>query len=248
VSLVIATGAEPQVTAVIAKRRSSKALPVTESRRPSLKAMRPPARIDATTDPGHPDRTQRMRQLRAAALEIKVQANIELLVKAAEDALRANDVVGAANNLRLALSHRDDPHLRKKYEEIDARARVVRFEKNMAPARAAERDERWADAAVFLLRAHEARPDADVAARAANALRLSGGDVERAIALAEQAVAFDARNVAYQLTLGEVYLAASRFASAEETSTIVQELAPKDPRGRELAAEIARKRRPASKR
>jgi Tetratricopeptide repeat len=185
--------------------------------------------------------SSKMRQLRTAAMEIKVQANIELLAKAADDALRANDVVGAANNLRLALSHREDPHLRKKYEEIDARARVVRFEKNIAPARAAEREQRWADAAVFLVRAHEARPDADVAARAANALRLSGGNLRRAIALAEQAIALDGKSVAHHITLTEAYLAANRLTSAEEALAIALELAPKDVRAREIAAEIARR-------
>ncbi|MDF2691742.1 MAG: hypothetical protein K0S65_125 [Labilithrix sp.] len=185
--------------------------------------------------------SSKMRQLRGAAMEIKVQANIELLVKAADDALRANDVVGAANNLRLALSHREDPHLRKKYEEIDARSRVVRFDKNIAPARAAEREQRWADAAVFLVRAYEARPDADVAARAANALRLSGGDLQRAIALAEQAVALDGKNVAHYIALAEAYLAAKRLTSAEDALALVLELAPKDVRGREIAAEIARR-------
>ena len=132
-------------------------------------------------------------------------------MKAADDALRANDVITAANNYRLALSYREDPLLREKYEDTDARARVIRFEKNITLARAAERAERWSDAATFFGRAYEARPDADVAARAGHALRMSGGDLERAALLAEHAVALDAKNLAYHVTLTEIYLAANRL-------------------------------------
>ncbi len=209
-------------------------------RAPASQDLEPPP-SSANLARGMTATPERIRQLKAAAMEIKAQANIEILVKAAEDALRANDVVGAANNYRLALSHRDDPHLRMKFEEVDGRARIVRSEKNMTLAQAAEREQRWAEAAMFLERAHEARPDADVAARAATALRLSGGNLARAATLAEQAVALDAKNVAHRIALGEIYLAAKRMSAAEEACADAAQLAPKDARVKELAAAIAKK-------
>jgi DnaJ-domain-containing protein 1 len=186
---------------------------------------------------------ERTARFRAAALEVRVQAHIDLLVKAAEDALKSNDLAGAANNYRLALSHRDDPHLRIKFEEIDARARIVRFEKNIGPARAAEKEERWAEAAVFFERAYEAKPDADVAASAANAIRRSAGDLRRAVTLAEHAASRDAKNVGHQIVLAEVYLAANKWPAAEEASARAAALAPKDARTKELAALVASRKK-----
>ena len=223
-----------QVSGIVAKRRSSRGL---RAAAPLLSP--PPEPVPEPTPVAAAPAPDRMRRLRAAAGEIKAQANINLLVKAAEDALRANDVVTAANNYRLALSYREDPLLREKYEDTDARARAIRFEKNITLARAAERAERWSDAATFFGRAYEARPDADVAARAGHALRMSGGDLERAAALAEHAVALDAKNLANHITLTEIYIAANRLAAAEAASSRALELAPKDARLKELAAMIA---------
>ena len=177
----------------------------------------------------------------AAASEIKAQANIELLVKAAEDALHANDFIAAANNYRLALSHREDPMLRMKFVEVDSRARVLRFDKNIGPARAAEREQRWADAAHFYERAYEARPDAEVAARAAHALRIASGDLSRAATLARQAVSLDGNNIAHHITLVEVLIGAKRFAEADDAAASALSLAPKDARLKELSAAIAKK-------
>jgi len=182
---------------------------------------------------------ERARRLRTAAMELKVQANVDNLVKAADDALKANDIVGAGNNLRLALSHREDAAIRRRLEELDSRSRILRFEKNILPARAAERDQRWADAAILFTRAYEARPDADVAWRAANALHKSGGDLKRSAVLGEHAVSLDPKNLAYRLTLGEIYLAADRLTRAEEVAEEARELAPKDARVKDLATAIA---------
>jgi tetratricopeptide (TPR) repeat protein len=230
---------EPQQTGVVTRRRSSRAIPAA----PPVQAAPQPEAISVVLEKS----PERMRQLTAAAKEIKVQANIELLVKAAEDALRASDLVTAANNYRLALSFREDPYLREKYEDTDRRGRMVRFEKNIVPARMAERQERWADAAVFFTRAYEARPDAEAAARAGHALRLSGGDLTRAIQLAEHAVALEAKNVAHHITLAEIYVAANRMTSAEAALASALELAPKDTRAKELSAAIAQKAKTSAK-
>ncbi len=183
----------------------------------------------------------RAADLRAGMLAARTQARVEMLVKAGEDALAAGDLIGAANNYRLALEHREDLRLRFIYEDLDARARTMRFEKNMSAARLAEAEQRWADAAVFLERAHQAKPDCDVAHRAAMAIRQEGGDLPRALGLAEDAVRLAPRNPQYRLTLAALCLAAKRGERAREECEEARKLAPKDDHIQSLAREIARK-------
>ncbi|OJY24576.1 MAG: hypothetical protein BGO98_16885 [Myxococcales bacterium 68-20] len=240
------------------RRRSSKGLRAVEAPPPvaspsvvpppdASRSVAPPpiapsvASSSVVASPAKTLGPERMRQLRAAMGEIEAQRKVDLLVTAAEEALRTNDVVTAANNYRLALSYREDPRLREKYEACDGRARVLRFEKNVTAARAAARDARWSDAAVFFARAHEARPDADMAARAGHALRMSGGDLTEAAALAERAVALDAKCIAHRITLAEIYVAANRLGAAEATTSRALVLAPRDTRLKELAAMIAQR-------
>ena len=53
---------------------------------------------------------------------------------------------------------------------------------------------------------------------------LQGGQVDKAVALAEQAVAADGRNPAYRLLLGNAYLRAGRFDSARAAYDDAMEL------------------------
>lgn len=164
-----------------------------------------------------------------------------MLVKAGDEAMAADDIIGAANNYRLALEHREDRRLRFIFEDLDARAKTLRFEKHMTTARGAERDERWADAAIALQRANDAKPDGDVAARAATALRRSGGDLARATKLAEQAVAAAPRNAHYRLALAAIHLANNKTDRAREESETARKLAPKDDDIAAMATEIEKK-------
>jgi tetratricopeptide (TPR) repeat protein len=186
---------------------------------------------------------ERQRRLNDAARELGVQARVELFLLGAEEALKVDDAIGAANNYRLALQLREDPYVRAKLDGVDEVARKRRFERSITRARAAERDERWADAAENLARAHEARPDASLADRAAHALRVGRGDLVRAAALAEQAVSLDPSNGAYQSTLGEIYLEANLLARAEAAAGAALELAPGDARAKQLAALIAKRKK-----
>jgi curved DNA-binding protein CbpA len=242
-----APAAKPSRKMSRAMKAASRELAKAAEQAPVIINLPPPSAPKPPPSSGPVSSAERTRNLRAAAMEIKAQGHIEALVKAAEDAQRANDFVAAANNYRLALSHRDDPYLRTKLEEVDAKARVIRFEKNIGPARAAERDQRWADAATFLVRAFDAMPDADVGGRAARALLASGGDLAKAASLAEQAVALDKKNVGYRITLAEVHLAANKIARAEEVLEDARAIAPKDARVKELAAMIAQRTKAKSK-
>ncbi len=183
----------------------------------------------------------RASDLRAGMLAAHTQARVDMLVKAGEEAMAANDIVTAANNYRLALDHREDLRLRFIYEDLDARSRQLRFDKHITAAKAAEREQRWADAAIFLQRANEATPDCDVAARAATALRLSDGDLQKAFVLAEQAVTIAPRNPEYRLGLAVVCLLTKRSERAKEEAEEARRLAPKDEAIQARARDIAKK-------
>jgi thioredoxin-like negative regulator of GroEL len=86
----------------------------------------------------------------------------------------------------------------------------------------------------------QARPDCDVAWRAAKALLQSGGVLERATSLAEQAVALAPRNAEYRLTLAEIHLGAKRPKRAQEECAAASRLAPKDGRIATLSEAIAK--------
>lgn len=221
-------------------RRTSKTLRADAragSESPSPMSKPPPA-SEALGSPRRKsvERIQRVN----AAKEIRIQARVDLFVSAAEAALKANDVVSAANNYRLALQDRDDPILRFKLEELDSKSKTLRYERSALRARAAEKEQRWSEAASLYASAHEARPDAAMAERAAHALRLSHGDLQRAMTLAERAVTMAPQNLEYRLTLAEVCLAANKTERAGEESKYLVDRFPKDARVKDLATRIAK--------
>ncbi len=180
-----------------------------------------------------------MKRLRGA----EVQRRVDMFVAAADEALKANDVISAANNYRLALQSAEDPAIRSKLAMVDEMAKERRFEICIVRARAAERDQRWADAAVDYVKAHSARPGAESAALAAYALRMSDGDMNVATSLAELAVSKEPRNGAYRAILGEVYMGARLLERAAAESDVASSLAPDDARVKRLAAAVKRFRK-----
>jgi tetratricopeptide (TPR) repeat protein len=183
-----------------------------------------------------------LRRVYEAAQQIESQRHVEVFLRAAEEALAVDDVIGAANNYRLALQSHDDPWIRRKLDDIEDQAKNRRNELNLTRARAAERDRRWSDAATFYAKAHDARPAAPLAERAAFALRMSDGDLERAIELAQYAVGIDPKNAGYRTTLGEVFLAAGEIKQAVAESARALELAPSDARAKDLAAVLKKRK------
>ena len=152
------------------------------------------------------------------------------------------DVIGASNNYRLALEHRDDPYLRAKLDDVDRLAKSVRFDRHLNRAKNAEKERQWADAAEHFERAFECKRDAAVAERLAASLHLGGGDGAKALSFAEQAVAMRGGNADYRITLAEILFAAGEVDRATEQIEKAVELAPKDARAKELAKVIAKKR------
>lgn len=220
------------------RRRSTKSLrrvSLPKQAAAAAPAPPPPTKPDPAIEEAN---TRRIQKLREAAKEIKVQANIDLLVTSADEALAAGDVVKAANDLRLALSYRADPHLQAKYEKIDARSKTLRFDRDVTAGEGAERQERWNTAAAMFTRAFEARADAAIAARAANAIRRAAGDLEQAKKLALRAVDMDRRNVHHRMILIEVLIESRAWENAREAIDEALEVAPKDARLKELASKL----------
>ncbi len=171
------------------------------------------------------------------------QERVLVFVRAAEEALDRHDFVAAANNYRLAVQVSDDPALRIALEETDAKARVRVRETSLSAARSAEQAGRWAEAGEKYAKAHAAQPAAAVAERAANAMRLAGGDLRAAARLAEQAVLAEPTNAAYRVTLGEIYFDAGLLARAAGESARATALAPSDARVSAFAKLVAKGKR-----
>lgn len=182
------------------------------------------------------------RRLNAAAQRLGIQRRVELFVQAAEEAMKVDDVIGAANNYRLALEVSEDPFIRRKLEDIDELAKTRRRELSLARARAAERDKRWSDAALHYGKANDARPAAPLAERAAHALWMSNGDLDVATRLGKSAVAMDPKNAGYRVTLAEIYVASDDVEHAAEQVDEALELDRGNARAKELSALVRKKK------
>jgi tetratricopeptide (TPR) repeat protein len=181
------------------------------------------------------------RRLNAAAQRLGIQRRVELFVQAAEEAMKVDDVIGAANNYRLALEVSEDPFIRRKLEDVDELAKTRRRELSLARARAAERDKRWSDAALHYGKANDARPAAPLAERAAHALWMSDGDLEVATRLGKSAVAMDPKNAAYRVTLAEIYVATDNVEQAGQQVDEALDLDRGNARAKELSALVRKK-------
>jgi tetratricopeptide (TPR) repeat protein len=222
---------EPAVTA---KRSTRKMKAVRPRSDPALRATDPAQQAASPAD------LALFRFYRARKRD-SVRRRVAVFVKAADDAVQRNDLVTAASHYRMALQNDDDPIVAAKLAAIRGASDERLYGVAIARARLAEKDGRWAEAATFFTQANAARPDPSTAERAANALRLSGGDLHHAVQLAEQATLAEPANPDYRVTLGEVCMAAKlvKRAAAEVERALVIE--PSNARAKALAASLALK-------
>jgi tetratricopeptide (TPR) repeat protein len=169
-----------------------------------------------------------------------VKEHVDVFVRAATEALERDDVVSAANHYRLALQCSDDPALKAALEETDAKARKRVRETSLSGAREAERAGRWGEAGAKYAKAHAVHAEAWIAERAANAIRLDGGDLRRAAQLAEQAVLAEPHNAAYRVTLGEVYHDAGLVSRAAGEAGRAMAIDPEDLRAKALSKKVGK--------
>jgi len=169
--------------------------------------------------------------------------HVAVFVRAAQDALARDDLVGAANNYRLAVQVTDDPAIHAAFNEVETKARARIHDASVAQAKAAESAGRWGEAGQKYARAFEIRAQAWVAERAANAMRLDGKELKKAAHFAEQAVLAEPQNAQYRVTLGEVYCDAGLMNRAVGESGRATALAPNDARVMALASRVANVKR-----
>jgi hypothetical protein len=238
VAPVISRPASPPVAPVISRPAAAPMAPPVS--RPAPLAAPPSAPVTAPSSASSPESGPRSVGQKDRRLP---QERALVFVHAAEEALDRHDFVAAANSYRLAVQCSDDPALKVALAETDAKARRRVRETSLAGASAAEQAGRWGEAAAKYAKAHAVHPEPWVAERAANAMRLDGGDLRAAARLAEQAVLAEPGNAGYRVTLGEIYFDAGLLARAAGESARAIALAPGDVRAATLAKLVAKGKR-----
>jgi tetratricopeptide (TPR) repeat protein len=208
-------------------------LPGRPRPRPPEKAPPPPPRRPS-------GRLRSLLSQRVEKAERAARQHASVFVLAAEEALAKNDFVASEAHYKLALAVCDAPDIRAALEAVEGKARAKKLETNLPRAEKAEREQRWADAVTYYTKAYSALPEPRVAERLANALRLEGSDLRRAVKHAEEAVLAEPRSAAFRVTLAEVYahVGLNRRARAEAERAL--SLSPKEGRAAALIAKLGR--------
>jgi tetratricopeptide (TPR) repeat protein len=155
--------------------------------------------------------------------------------------MRRDDLVTAAHQYRLALQNTDDPMIRAKLGAIEAASRERLHARHVSRAHAAEKAERWEEAATYYALANEMCPEPTMADRAARAILMARGNVGRAIDLADQAVRAVPSSVAYRVTLGQACLAAGLPQRAASEAKHALSLEPGNALAKALAEAAAKR-------
>lgn len=149
--------------------------------------------------------------------------------EAAETAIKNNDLVSAANSLRIATSLApEDEGLRARLEEIQLKANTTLAETYLDQAKYEEQSKRFLEAAVSYERALRGQPTAIIYERAAFCLLEGNGDLKRAGDHARKAVSLAPKAAGPRLTLAKIYLQAGMKESALVEFERASQLAPHD--------------------
>lgn len=158
------------------------------------------------------------------------QAQIDKYLMAARQAVVDNDPVAAANAYRVASALLpDDEELKHKAEEAQSAADHILYDSYLKQADYEEKNAQWGDAARSWSKVAKTRPDNAMAhERAANALVKANGNLHEAAKLALKAVALEPKNLAFKLTLANVYMAADLLLNARRELEAALALSPGD--------------------
>lgn len=156
------------------------------------------------------------------------QTQIDKYVHMANESEAKNDVVAAANALRVALtfgSH--DAALKARSDELSARADAVLAETYERQAVYEERSENWGEAARSWAKVAKARPEsAKAQERAAFCMLKAGTDLHDAAVLVQKAIALQPKNADFKITLANVYLSAGLMLNAKRELEAAAQLSP----------------------
>jgi curved DNA-binding protein CbpA len=148
----------------------------------------------------------------------------------AATALKAGDVVAAANAYRVAVTLAPgDAGLARVAQETQAKADVVLGETYAKQADYEERNGQWAEASRSWSRVCKGRPDdAQAHEKAASALLMANLDLVEASRLAKRACDLEPERSAFRVTLAKIYVAAGFGQSARRELETAARLAPRD--------------------
>jgi curved DNA-binding protein CbpA len=149
--------------------------------------------------------------------------------EAAEAAIKNNDLISAANSLRIATSLAPgDEELRARLDEIQQQANTTLAETYLDQAKYEEQSKRFLEAAASYERALRGKPTAIIYERAAHCLLEGNGDLKRAGDHARKAVSLAPKAAEPRITLAKIYLQAGMKESALVEFERAIQLAPHD--------------------
>ena len=176
---------------------------------------------------------QRMQQAR--------EQQREHYIALAKEASARNDLVAAANALRIACSLAPmNLELAGDLAELERRAAAGMWEANVQRAKDAAVEGRFAEASEAYERAAQGQPNPAFYERAAYYALEAGGDLRRASQLAKQAVSLAPNSARCRLTLAQVYAAANLRESALAELERARALEPDQPIIKEWIARVKR--------
>ncbi len=162
-------------------------------------------------------------------------------VQLAHEAEQRNDLVAAANALRVACSlSPDNLELKGDLQELERRAAAGLWEAYLERAKYAAVEGRLAEAAEAYERAAIGHPNASLYERAAYYVLEANGDLRHAAKLGKQAVTMAPNSARNRLTLAQVYAAANLRESALAELERARALEPDQPIIKEWIARVKR--------
>jgi tetratricopeptide (TPR) repeat protein len=212
--------------------------PAPSSGAPRAPSMAPPPTSDRVE--GRDSAIKGLQQsLRSSAISASRVDPVVALLKRAQDAERAGDMLSAASALQSALAlDSNRPEIQQQYERVSkavTRNLADNYEKQ---ARYEEKMGKWAAAAMSWDRVSEGRPnDVNAARSAAEAMLKAGGDLHRAQRLAQRAVDIAPSDVANVVVLARVLLAAGLRLNAKRELEKAVKLDPQNEMIRNLLRE-----------
>ena len=230
------TGPNPVIAPAAAAPAAPAPVAVTPAARPaSVRPEKPSDRADRRDSA-----IKGLQQsLRSSAISASRVDPVVALLKRAQDAERAGDLLSAASALQSALAlDGNRPEIQEQYARVSkavTRNLADNYEKQ---ARYEEKIGKWAAAAMSWERVAEGRPDDVNAARsAAEAMLKAGGDLHRAQRLAQRAVDIAPSDVTNVVVLGRVLLAAGLRLNARRELEKAVKLDPQNDMIRNLLRE-----------
>jgi curved DNA-binding protein CbpA len=157
-------------------------------------------------------------------------AQAKKYIDAAEEALSRKDIVQAASMFSIAVKFApEDAALAMRYQEIKNDADALLCDSYQKQAIYEERQHHWQEAARSWQKVARIKPDDPRAQdRAAHAILKSEGDLHEAAEHAKAAVSASPEEVAYHVTLAEIYVKAGLSASAKRAAEAGLQVEPKN--------------------